>query len=343
MIRVLVTGGAGYIGSVLVRKLLKQGYRVRVYDQLIFGDFSLREIKNQIELVKGDIRKISLQSLSGVDAIIHLAGFSTEPTSQYDPRLTDAINHRATEKLAKLAKKLGIKRFVFPSSCSVYFSFNTPPEPPLYKELDMVNPISVYSITKRCAEQALLALADGRFQPTIFRLGTVYGYSPRMRYDLVFNSFVRDAYLKQLLTIDASGKIWRPMIDIQDVTEICSKTLQMPLSDVGGKIFNLVDTNWKIGDLAEKIKHIIYRRMEKKITLKIEPSGVLRNYKADNTLLKNTYNFKPTRTIDDALIEDWNRLKNNTGHTLNNTIFYNDILYKHYLNSTEGRRFRQHA
>src|SRR3989344_8627783 len=124
--KVLVTGGAGYIGNIVVRKLLAKGHTVRVLDWLIFGDDSLTDLKDQIELVKGDIRTIRPKVLDNIDAVIHLAGFSTEPTSQYDPRLTDLINHIATENVAKLARAKGVKRFIYASSCSVYFALNTP-------------------------------------------------------------------------------------------------------------------------------------------------------------------------------------------------------------------------
>src|SRR3990167_720781 len=150
---VLVTGGAGYVGSALVRGLLDKGYRVRVIDRLIFGDKSIKDIRKNIDLIVTDIRNVPLKALKDVFAIIHLAGFSTDPTSQYDPRLTDMINHIATENLAKMARSLGIKRFIYASTCSVYFTLNPPLDPPFYKEAEHVNPISSYSFTKRCSEQ----------------------------------------------------------------------------------------------------------------------------------------------------------------------------------------------
>jgi len=193
--RILITGGGGYIGSSLVGELLKKGYQVRVYDRFIFGEKPLKRLKDKIEIIKGDIRNFKKEILNGIDAVIHLAAISTEPTSQYDPRLTDLINHIATEKLARAAKEMGIERFIFASSCSVYFTYSTPLNPSPSKEDEPVNPISPYSISKRAAEQALLELADDSFHPIIFRKGTIYGLSPRMRYDLVLNSFVKDSFL----------------------------------------------------------------------------------------------------------------------------------------------------
>ena len=166
---ILITGGAGYVGNVLVRALLNKGYKVRVLDKLIFTEDSLKDIKDKIELVKADVREVGPEIMNNIEAVIHLAGFSTEPTSQYNPRYTDLLNHLATERMAKMSKEKGIERFIFASSCSVYFTYNTPLNPIPNNETDPVNPVSPYSLSKRAAEQALLELADEDFQPIIFR------------------------------------------------------------------------------------------------------------------------------------------------------------------------------
>lgn len=336
---VLVTGGAGYIGSVLVPELLKKGYRVKILDNLIFTDRFLNG--TTAEIFKNDVREINDSILKNVDAIIHLAGFSTEPTAQYDPRLTDYVNHIATESLALAAKKNGIERFIYASTASVYFTFNTPLEPPLYKENDQVNPISSYSITKRCSEQALLEMTDGAFQPTIFRKGTVYGFSPRMRYDLVFNSLTKDAYTKGLLTVDAGGEIWRPMIDIKDLVNIYTQCLELPVSKVGGKIFNVSDENWKIGDLALLIKDFAKSNFGKTIALDIKPYGITRNYKMDNTSFVNTFGFKKGRNMEDTFKEIWEHLENDSFHKdTAQPIFYNDKWYQLFFDTNEGKKFK---
>ena len=201
--RILITGGAGFVGSVLVRRLLNAGYNVRVLDKLIFTEAPLENIRNKIELIKGDVRNISPEIMNNVEAVIHFAGFSTEPTSQYNPRYTDLLNHLATERIAKMAKEKRIEKFIFAFSCSVYFTYDTPLDPIPNKETDVINPISPYSLSKRAAEQALLELADDKFQPIILRKGTIYGLSPRMRYDLVLNSFTKDAFSRRRLTVNA--------------------------------------------------------------------------------------------------------------------------------------------
>lgn len=340
--KVLVTGGAGYIGSIVVRKLLEKGYEVRVLDNLIFTKKPIEGIIDKIEFVNKDIRSVNKKVMQGIGAVIHLAGFSTEPTSQYNPRLTDMINHIATERLAKMSRSAGIKRFVFASSASVYFSLNTPLDPPLFKETDSINPISCYSLTKRCAEQALWAMTNDNFQPTIFRKGTLYGYSPRMRYDLVFNSFTKDAFLKKILTVDAAGEIWRPMIDVQDAALAYVKSIELPLSKVGGKIFNIVDENWKLGDLARKFQKIL-KKKKIKLELDIKPYGITRNYKADGSLFKKTFKFKPTRSIEDAMLEIWNHLQNDKNENPKDPIHYGDLWYKFFFETKKGINFRKHV
>ncbi len=340
--KILVTGGAGYIGSVLVPKLLKKGYEVRVLDKMIFGKEPIKEFKDKIELIIGDSRYIGPEIMDGIDAVIHLAGFSTDPTSQYDPRLTDTVNHIATEHLARLAKFKGIKRFIYASSCSVYFTLDTPLEPPLYKETDPINPISAYSLSKRCSEQVLLGMANKDFQPTIFRKGTLYGYSPRMRYDLVFNAFVKDAYYKKVLNVDAGGEIWRPMIDIQDATDAYLNAIELPLEKVGGKIFNVAHTNWSIGNLAKEIKKILKEKKNIDIELDIKPVSLTRNYKADTTAFNEVFNFKPSQNFEEAVLEIWDHLVNDKEHNALDIIHYSDRWYKQYFETPEGLEFKKH-
>lgn len=341
--KILVTGGAGYIGAVLVPKLLEQGYDVRVLDVLIFGKEPIKEFEDKIELVVGDTRTVGPEIMDDIYAVIHLAGFSTDPTSQYDPRLTDMVNHIATEHLAKLARARGIRRFIYASSCSIYFTLNTPLEPPLYSETDPINPISAYALSKCCSEQVLWGMTNEDFQPTIFRKGTLYGWSPRMRYDLVFNAFVKDAYHKRILMVDAGGEIWRPMIDIQDAVDAYINAIELPLEKVGGRIFNVAHENWSIGNLAKEIQKIISRRKGINIELDIKPITLTRNYKANTSAFYNTFNFKPSRSIEDAVFEIWDHLENDRNHDPHHIRHYGDKWYKQYFETEEGKKFRQHS
>ncbi len=328
--KVLVTGGAGYVGNVVVRDLLSHGYDVRVLDNLIFTDASLRDLRNQIDLRWDDVRKVGPEIMDGIWGVIHLAGISTEPTSQYNPRFTDLLNHIATEKIAVLAKTAGVKHFVFASSCSVYFTYDTTLEPNNYTEANAVNPISPYSLSKRAAEQAILELADENFQPVIFRKGTIYGLSPRMRYDLVVNSFTKDAFSKRRLTVNSGGRLWRPLADIRDVSAAYVKALELPLESIGGKIFNICNENWNIGELAKRMQAVIKEKKNIDIDIDTQEIGITRNYKADNTLFVKKFNYKPVRTMEDAVMEIWDNLEKNPQDAVN-PLFYNDKWQIHLL------------
>jgi len=332
---ILVTGGAGYVGSALIQTLLKKRYKIRVLDRLVFTESSLQDIKDKIELVKEDIRDVKENVMKNVFAVIHLAGFATEPTAQYSPRLTDFINHIATERLAKMAKKAGVRRFIFSSSCSVYFTYDTPLTPPLYKETDKINPISPYSLSKHAAEEALLEINDRNFPVIIFRKGTIYGLSPRMRYDLVVNSFVKDAFLIQHLSVNSGGMIFRPLVDIQDVVWAYVQALEMPLNKIRGKIFNVSSQNWNIGYLAKVVKKILEKEKNLQIKIDIQPLGLTRNYQADNTLFKKTFQFKPRRTLKKAILEIFSHLEKNKDKNFLNPIFYNDLWYTQKLKNGE--------
>lgn len=334
--KILVTGGAGYVGSVLVRALLNKGYQVRVLDKLIFTDHSLKEIENKIELVRGDVCTVGPEIMEGIEAVIHLAGFSTEPVSQYNPRYTDLLNHLATERMAKFAKEKGIKRFIFSSSCAVYFTYTTLPNPSPSKETNQLNPISSYSLSKRAAEQSLLELADAHFQPTIFRKGTIYGLSPRMRFDLILNAFVKDAFSRRHLTVDAGGQVWRPLIDIQDVIATYLKALAMPLGKIGGKIFNISHKDWNAGELAKRVQQMVKEKKGIDVGIEVRPINITRNYKADNSLFRETFQFTPSRSFDEAVFEIWDYLVANP-QAANDPIHYND---KWYLQLMETDSFK---
>lgn len=334
--KILVTGGAGYVGSVLVRALLKKGYQVRVLDKLIFTGQSLEEVKDRIELIQGDVCTAGPEIMEGIDAVIHLAGFSTEPVSQYNPRYTDLLNHLATERMANFAKKKGIKRFIFSSSCSIYFTYDTLPNPSLSRETDSLNPISSYSLSKRAAEQALLELADDNFQPVIFRKGTIYGLSPRMRFDLIVNAFTKDAFSRRHLTVDAGGQVWRPLVDIQDAVAAYIKALELPLEKIGGKIFNISNDNWNAGELAKHVQQIVKEKKGIDVEIEVRPVNITRNYKADNSLFKKTFQFVPIRSLEEAIWEIWDYLESNP-QAVNDPIHYNDKWYLQAIETSSSK------
>src|SRR3954452_7033491 len=178
---ILVAGGAGYIGSVLVPRLVARGYRVRVLDRLYFGDEGLAEVRNRIETVLADVRRVPASALDGVDGVINLSGLSNDPTAEFDPEANWQMNALATEQLGRMCVERGIERFVFASSCSLYDGM----PPGMHDETVAIQPRAAYATSKRYAEERLLELASEGLVPAILRNGTVYGWSPRMRFDLV--------------------------------------------------------------------------------------------------------------------------------------------------------------
>lgn len=211
-LRLLVTGGGGYIGCVLVERLLARGYRVRVLDRLYWGEQALREVLDRIELVVADIRDVPDDALEGIDCVLHLAGLSNDPTAEYNPPANWEMNALATEALGRKCLEQGVVRFVFASSCSLYDGL----PPAMHDEDAELVSQGAYAESKRYAERALLALAEEGLCPTLLRCGTVYGYSPRMRYDLVVNTFVKDALLSGRLSLHGGGWMWRPLVDVND-------------------------------------------------------------------------------------------------------------------------------
>ena len=216
---ILVTGGAGYLGNILVRRLLADGQKVRIFDTFFFGKDSLRDIEDKIELIKGDIRKFDSypEALKNVDAVINLAAFSNDPTAEANPKANMAINAQGAKRVAETTKKKGIKRFIQASSCSIYYTADVNDE--IKDEDTVVNPTAPYSLSKRLAEKYILEMTDENFSPTIFRQGTIYGFSPRMRFDLVVNTFCKDAQTKGRLNVHAGGEMWRPLLHIDDAAE----------------------------------------------------------------------------------------------------------------------------
>jgi nucleoside-diphosphate-sugar epimerase len=253
---ILVTGGAGYIGCVAVQQILAKGEAVRVLDKLYFGADGLADVADKIELVQGDIRTFDPAIVDGCNAVLHLAGLSNDPTAEFNPRANEDINTRGTEVVARAAKERGVKRFIFASTCSIYdLGFYAPDF--LRDEDSQVGPRAAYAVSNYNAENILLGLTDDRFCPVILRQGTVYGWSPRMRYDLVVNTFVRDALTKGCLTVHCGGEMWRPLVDVTDLARIYVACVEAPDEKVHGRIFNVVAKNYRILELAHWVREAL--------------------------------------------------------------------------------------
>lgn len=248
---VLVTGDAGYIGSVLTEALRQRAYRVQGYDTDYYRDCALHATPADYPRVTRDIRDVRREDLAGVDAVIHLAALSNDPLGELAPGLTEEINLGATLRLAEFARAAGVKRFVYASSQSMYGVSNTTDE--LDEDNSEKNPVTAYAATKWEAEQRLKELATSDFSVICFRPSTVFGASPRLRCDIVFNNLVACAYTTGRIEIKSDGTPWRPVVHVRDVCDAFIAGLEAPVALVGGRSFNvgIPNGNFTVRDLAE--------------------------------------------------------------------------------------------
>jgi nucleoside-diphosphate-sugar epimerase len=255
--RILVIGGAGYIGSLVTAGLLERGYEVRVLDSLLYGPEPLAKVQSHanFELIQGDFRNVQpvVAALRGCDAVIHLAAIVGDPACAVNTQLTYDVNYAATRMVTELCKGAGVSRFLFASTCSVYGASNF-----LMDEQSQVNPISLYAQTKLASEQVLLSAKSSTFYPTILRLATVFGLSPRPRFDLVVNLLTAKAIREGKCTI-YNGEQWRPFIHVLDIARAFLTLLEAPLDVVSGEIFNVGSyrLNYTLTQVAEKIREQI--------------------------------------------------------------------------------------
>ncbi len=249
--KILVTGSEGYIGSVLTKKLEELGHEVIGYDIGYYSDCLISKTNEKFKKIKKDIRDIEAEDLNQVDAIIHLAGLSNDPLGEFKPYLTEDINFLATVKIAKLAKHLGVKRFIYASSQSMYGVALGDAE--LEEDNSEKNPLTAYAKTKWLAEIELKKICSSDFTVVCFRPSTVFGASPRLRCDIVFNNFVACAYTTGIIEIKSDGTPWRPIIHVQDVCDAFIAGIDAPKSIVSGKSYNIgvKNGNYTVKDIAE--------------------------------------------------------------------------------------------
>jgi dTDP-4-amino-4,6-dideoxygalactose transaminase/nucleoside-diphosphate-sugar epimerase len=301
--RVLVTGGAGYLGSVLVPMLLDDGYEVTVFDRLLFGRQPLAAVLEhpRFRLIEGDITRLAEHNgfLEGLDSVIHLAALSNDPSCDLKPHLTQRVNFEGTTELARRAARAGVKRFLFASSCSVYGSNPSS----LVDERSELYPVSLYAAKKAEAEQALFTLSAPGMSVTALRMATLYGLSPRMRFDLAINLMVMNAATRRAIYVLGGGRQWRPFVHVADAAQAFITVMETPTEVVDHEVFNVgsENNNYQIQDLAWAIRDAL-PQLEVSVT-SVPDDADKRSYRVGFQKIADTLGFKPRCDMSEGVIE----------------------------------------
>jgi nucleoside-diphosphate-sugar epimerase len=301
--RILVTGGAGYLGSVVVAQLIARGSKVRVLDALLFGDKSLDAVKSNpnCELVRSDVRDAAAvaAAMKSCDAVVHLAAIVGDAACNENQQLAAEVNRAATRTLIEMAPGCGVRRFIFASSCSVYGASDS-----FLDETAALNPLSIYARTKIDSEKLLLAAGSHAsakdFSATVLRFGTLFGLSPRMRFDLVVNLFAARAASGGRITV-FNAEQWRPFVHVQDAARAVLACLDAPSGAVSGQIFNAGSPalNLQIRDVGEAIQRMIPGTAIDRI----ENNSDQRNYRVSFEKIQRALGFQCHRTLESGIAE----------------------------------------
>lgn len=310
--RLLIAGGAGYLGSALIPKLLDRGYKVDVVDLFWFGN----HLPRQVGILNKDIFQLSEEDLEPYDQVVFLAGLSNDPMAEYSPSKNFVFNAAAPSYLAYVAKRAKVSRYIYASSCSVYgYTENE-----LYDETRPVSSSYPYGISKLQGEQAALHLADDDFSVIALRKGTISGYSPRMRFDLIINTMFKNAMKDRTITIN-NPSIWRPILSIQDAATAYIRAIESNHKISG--VFNIASGNYTVGEVGDLVKAAIEEQLGMSIHLSIKHVQDFRNYKVSIEKAKNVLSFHPTHDLKSIVtdlidnmgkFQDWdNPLYSNIG------------------------------
>ena len=286
--RILVVGGAGYVGSALVPKLLGRGYEVGVVDLLWFGN----SLPKEVAPVQMDVLNLTQHDLAKYEQVIFVAGLSNDPMAEYSPGQNFVSNAAAPAYLAYIAKKAGVKRYVYACSCSVYGYT----EDELFDEDRTVAPAYPYGISKLQGEQAAMNLADKDFSVISLRKGTISGYSPRMRLDLIVNTMFKAAMKYGEITVN-NPSIWRPIISLADATDAYVRAVEADPGISG--VFNIAGGNYTVGEVADLVREAVKRQLDMNVRLRINHKQDFRNYKVSTARAENVLSFHPSHGIGD--------------------------------------------
>ncbi|MGA3086488.1 MAG: NAD(P)-dependent oxidoreductase [Thermodesulfobacteriota bacterium] len=288
--KILLAGGAGYIGSVLAPALIDHGYEVEVIDLLWFGSYLPKEVK----VIKKELFECDQEDFAGYDQVIFLAGLSNDPMAEFNPAKNFVDNGALPSYLAYKAKKVGVKRFIYASSCSVYgYTVDR-----LYDEDSPTVSNYPYGISKLQGERGVLQMQDENFSVIAIRQGTICGFSPRMRFDLIVNTMFKTAVIEKKITVN-NPSIWRPIYDIRDAANGFVRAVQANHSING--VFNATSDNYTVGQVADLVKYEVEKKTSEKIKLDIKNIQDFRNYKVSIDKAKTYLGFQPLYTIKDII------------------------------------------
>lgn len=299
--KILIAGGAGYVGSVLIPRLLDRGYKVDVVDLFWFGN----NLPSEVGILRKDIFHLSVTDLESYDQVIFLAGLSNDPMAEFSPSKNFIFNAAAPAYLAYTAKKAKIKRYIYASSCSVYGYT----EDELFDETRPVSSNYPYGISKLQGEQAAMQLADENFSVIALRKGTISGYSPRMRFDLIINTMFKNAVREHAITVN-NPSIWRPILAIEDAAIAYTRAIEANYKLSG--IFNIASGNYTVGEVADLVRSAVEERLAIKVNLHIKHIQDFRNYKVSTEKASNVLSFHSTgdvKSIVGSLVDNMDRFK----------------------------------
>jgi nucleoside-diphosphate-sugar epimerase len=328
--KILVAGGAGYLGSVLIPRLLERGYKVDVVDLFWFGN----HLPRTVGTLNKDIFQLTVEDLEPYDQVVFMAGLSNDPMAEFSPAKNFVFNAAAPAYLGYIAKIAGVKRYVYASSCSVYgYTENE-----LFDETRPVSSSYPYGISKLQGEQAVMQLCDTDFSVISLRKGTVSGYSPRMRLDLIVNTMFKSAMKDRVVTVN-NPSIWRPLLSIEDAATAYIRAIEANQKIAG--IFNIASGNYTVGEVADLVQSAIHERMNVKVNLDIKHIQDFRNYKVSTQKAANVLSFHPTSDVKSIvfdLIDNYKKFED-----LDNPKYSNIATFKNIEKELQIHDMQQHA
>jgi len=329
-LNILVTGGAGYVGSVLIPSLIQDNHNVKCLDRFFFGQeyLSSKQFDGKLQLIRDDIRWFDAKILKEIDVVIDLAALSNDPVGELNPEKTYEINHRGRARVAKLSKDVGVPRYILASSASIFGQ-----QEKIADETSEVFPLTAYSKANRGAEIDSLMLNDDNFSVTALRFSSLYGVSPRMRFDIAVNEMVLELYKTRKIIVRGKNN-QRPFLHINDAVNAYKLVIESPTKKISGQIFNVGsdEQNYKIGDLALEVGKSI------EIDYKVElgDSKDYRSYVISFKKIRETLGFKPKYTVADGSREIFHALKSSEIVDSPKTITLK--WYKHIMSDQELSR-----